>query len=142
MYSFKLCHYFKFVQVKSFTKFASICYPVCFTVSQYSTTPYIKNLNAWESQNTSTENMLFQLSSRKPTKEWKLLDTLAKVVHGLISKWKVLQLIVKIDGKHKCTAGGTWVLVGGIKYSCWYFLYGVKVQKSSLWENLNNIKEI
>ena len=38
MYSFKLCYYFKFIRVKSFTKFASICYPVCFTVFQYSIT--------------------------------------------------------------------------------------------------------
>ena len=44
MYSFKLCYYFKFIRVKSFTKFVSICYPVCFTVFQCSTTQS-NNLN-------------------------------------------------------------------------------------------------
>ena len=38
MYSFKLSYYFKFIQGKLFTKFAWICYPVYFTVFQYSTT--------------------------------------------------------------------------------------------------------
>ena len=39
MYSFKLCYYFKCIRVISFAKFLSICYPVCFTVFQYSISP-------------------------------------------------------------------------------------------------------
>ena len=38
-------------------------------------------------------------------------DALAKIVHGLISLWKVLQVIIKIDGEHKGSPEGnigTW----------------------------------
>lgn len=53
----------------------------------------MKNLNARESQKTSTGNMF---TRRKPFKEQKLLDTiliaLAKVVDGLMSGGKSLNL--------------------------------------------------
>ena len=50
MYSIKLCYYFKFFRVKSFTEFALICYPVCFTVfnipqHQEKVCSYAKELN-------------------------------------------------------------------------------------------------
>ena len=63
-------------------------------------------------------------------------DSMAKVTHGLMSEWKVLQLIVKIEVKHRSAPEGTWVPIGGIQISCFYFLYGVKFHKSSLWEKI------
>ena len=41
-------------------------------------------------------------------------DTIAKVVHGMMSEWKVLPFIVKIDRKHRGAGKGPWVPVGGI----------------------------
>ena len=56
----------------------------------------MKNLNARESQKTSTGNMSLQFTRRKPIKEQKLLDTiliaLAKVVDGRMSGGKSLNL--------------------------------------------------
>ena len=63
-------------------------------------------------------------------------DTMAKVVHGLISEWKVLQVRVKIDGKHGSAPGGTLVSVAGIEISCFNFFYGVKVHENSVWEKI------
>ena len=63
-------------------------------------------------------------------------DTIAKVVHGMMSEWKVLPLIVKIDRKHRGAGKGPWVPVGGIEISCNYFLYWVKVHKSSVSEKI------
>ena len=59
-------------------------------------------------------------------------DTLAKVVHGLMSEWKVFQVIATIDGKHIGAPEETWVPVGGINMTFFYLLYGVKVHKSSV----------
>ena len=39
---------------------------------------------------------------------------------------------VKIDGKSENAPKGTWLFVGRIEVPCFYFLYGVKVRKSSL----------
>ena len=44
-----------------------------------------------------------------------IFDTMVKVVQGLILKCKVLQVIVKIDGKHRDPPEGNMRLpVGGI----------------------------
>ena len=59
-------------------------------------------------------------------------DGLAKVRHGLMLEWKVLQIIPKIDGKHRCAPKGTWLSVGDIEISCIYFFYGKKVHISSV----------
>lgn len=48
-------------------------------------------------------------------------DALGKIVHGLMSEWKIYQVIAKIDGKRRGAAERTWVLVGGIK--CIAFVY-------------------
>ena len=43
---------------------------------------------------------------------------------------------VKIDGKYKSAPEGAWLFVGRIKIPCFYFLYEVKVRKSSLRKNI------
>lgn len=53
-----------------------------------------------------------------------ILDALAKAVHGLLSWWKVLHVIAKIDGKHRDTPEATWMFGGGIEIPCIYFFYG------------------
>ena len=59
-------------------------------------------------------------------------NTLAKVVHGLMSEWEVQQVTAKIDGRHRDASGGTWVPVAGIEIPCIEPLYGAKTQKSSV----------
>ena len=59
-------------------------------------------------------------------------DALAKLVHGLMSEWKVLQVIVKTTWKHRCALKGTWVHDGEIGIPCIYFLCGVQVHESSV----------
>ena len=66
-------------------------------------------------------------------------DTLTKVVHGMISKWKIFKLIVKLIGskemhqkEHHCL----WV----DRCLVLLFLHGVKVYKSSVWEKSSNVK--
>ena len=51
-----------------------------------------------------------------------------------MSERKVLQVITKIDGKYRATSEGIWVTGGGIEISCVYFLYEVRVHKSSVRE--------
>ena len=61
----------------------------------------MKNVNAWESQKTSTE--LYYFSWLEDDQRMKIIrqipDVLAKVIHRLILKWNILQMIVKTDGK-------------------------------------------
>ena len=59
-------------------------------------------------------------------------DTLIKVGHELMSEGKVLQVIVKIDVKHRGAAEGSWLSVGKIEIPCFCFLYVGKVHKSSV----------
>lgn len=113
---------------------------------------YVKNLSAWETQNTSIVDMLFQFTSKKTNQSMEvighILDALTSVwfslselkqhvyypgimglpsielVHGLMSKWKVLEVIVKIDGENRGTTVGTWVLVGKIEIFGIFFCLG------------------
>ena len=39
--------------------------------------------------------------------------TFLKTVYGLMPEWKVLQVLIKIQGKHRVTPKGTWVLASG-----------------------------
>ena len=71
-----------------------------------------------------------------------VLDALAKVNDELMSKWKSPQLTVKFDEKHKVAPKGTEVPVGGIEISWFYFLYGVKIRKSSAWEKIKQCERI
>ena len=48
----------------------------------------------------------------------------------------VLQVIAKIDGKHRRAPEIRSVLVVGNEVFCYYFLYGVKVHKSSVSEKI------
>ena len=61
----------------------------------------MKNVNAWESQKTSTE--LYYFSWLEDKQRMKIIrqipDVLAKVIHRLILKMNILQMIVKTDGK-------------------------------------------
>ena len=43
---------------------------------------------------------------------------------------------VKINGKNKSALEEAWLFVGRIKIPCFYFLYGLKVRKSSLRKNI------
>ena len=49
---------------------------------------------------------------------------------------RFFQVKVKIDGKYKSASEGAWLFVGRIKIPCFYFLYEVKVRKSSLRKNI------
>ena len=69
-------------------------------------------------------------------------NTLAKIVHGMMSEWMVLQVRAKTDGKHKGVAEGAWVSIGEIQVSCFYFLYAVKVYKFMYEKKPNNMKKI
>ena len=40
-----------------------------------------------------------------------------------MSKWKILQVTVKIDGKLRGAPKGTWSPVGRIEIPCFYFLW-------------------
>ena len=53
-------------------------------------------------------------------------DTMAITVHGLMSKWKSLPLLVKNEEKHRGTP----------EWTIFTFLYGVKVHKSSVLEKI------
>ena len=68
-------------------------------------------------------------------------DALAKLVHGVMSEWKILQMIDKIDEKHKIAPEGTCMPGGGIGIACIYILYGAKIQKKCM-KILNNLKDI
>ena len=59
-------------------------------------------------------------------------DALAKLVHGVMSEWKILQMIDKIDEKHKIAPEGTCMPGGGIGIACIYILYGAKIYKTNL----------
>ena len=59
-------------------------------------------------------------------------DTLAKVIDGLTSEWKALQMIDKTDRKDRVAPEGTWVHGGGIEIPCIYFLYWAKVHESNV----------
>lgn len=48
----------------------------------------------------------------------------------------VLQVIAKIDGKHRRAPKVTSGLVVGNEVFCYYFLYGVKFYKSSVSEKI------
>ena len=63
-------------------------------------------------------------------------DALAKLVHGVMSEWKILQMIDKIDEKHKIAPEGTCMPGGGIGIVCIYILYGAKNYKTNLWEKI------
>ena len=71
-----------------------------------------------------------------------ILNTLAKIVHGMMSEWMVLQVRAKTGGKHKGAAEGAWVSIGEIQVSCFYFLYAVKVYKFMYEKKSNNVKKI
>ena len=62
--------------------------------------------------------------------------TISKAVHGVMSEWKVLQVISKIDGKHGRAPEGTSALVVANEIFYYYFLYKVKVHKSSVSEKI------
>ena len=63
--------------------------------------------------------MSFQFTRRKPIKERKILghipDPLTKIVDRLMSKWKNLQVIDKVDVKNRVSSKGTRVPGGGIE---------------------------
>ena len=44
--------------------------------------------------------------------------SLTKAGHSLMSEWKVLQVIVKFDGKHRGAPEGTWLPVDRIEIPC------------------------
>ena len=50
--------------------------------------------------------------------------TLIKVGHRLMSAWKILQVIVKFDGKRRGALEGTWLPDGRIEIPCFYFFIG------------------
>ena len=66
----------------------------------------------------------------------RILDALTNTIYGLMSRWKVLQVIIKIDGKHQGGPEETWVAGGGIEILCIYFFYGAKVRKNSVREKI------
>ena len=69
-------------------------------------------------------------------------DTLAKIVHGVMSEWMVLQVRAKTDAKHNGAAERAWVSIGEIEIPCCYFLYAVKVYKFMYEKKSNNVKNI
>ena len=89
--------------------------------------PSAKNLNVWENQKTSTVNMLFQFTWRKPIQElklaWQIPDAL---VNGRrwTSKWKILHVINKIGDKHKVATEEMWVLLIELRFSTFIFSMG------------------
>ena len=48
--------------------------------------------------------------------------TLIKVGHRLMWAWKIMQVIVKFDGKHRGALEGTWLPDGRIEIPCFIFL--------------------
>ena len=74
------------MRVKSFTKFTSICYPICFTVFQYSTTPS-------KHRNSTLELQLpdkFSLSGAHTI--WVLNKMIVKVRLIFLVKYKVIKI--------------------------------------------------
>ena len=61
-----------------------------------------------------------------------ILDALTELVHELMSKWKVLQVKVKIDGRHRGAPMGTWIPAGGTEIPWFYSMYVEKVYKSRI----------
>ena len=68
---------------------------------------------------------------------------LSKVVHGLMAEWKILQVILKHDGRCRGAANGTWVLVVGTEINCTYFFCtGLRFTKVTYEKKLNTVKKI
>ena len=65
-----------------------------------------------------------------------------KVVHELMVKWKVLQVIANIDQKYRGKSEGTWVSVSGIEIPTFTFCGGKKLMKEVYQRKLNNVKKI
>ena len=63
-----------------------------------------------------------------------LPDALAKTGHGLMSEWKVLQVKVKANGKHRDAPEGTWEPRCGIDLPCNYLIYGANGAR--VWEKI------
>ena len=65
---------------------------------------------------------------------------MAKVVQewclGLMSDWKVLQIITEIYRKNKGVQEGTFVRGGGIEIRCIHFLYEAKIYEINAWEKI------
>ena len=67
---------------------------------------------------------------------------MVKVVHGLVSEWKVHQVIAKNDGKHRAAPLVTWMPVSGIEISCISFFIGQRLIKVVCERKLNIVKNI
>ena len=50
-------------------------------------------------------------------------EPLAKIIYPLMKSWKVYEITCTITGQSKNAPEGTWVLGGGTKLPCCYFLY-------------------
>ena len=96
-------------------------------------------MRTYEGQKTSKKEHVVSFHLKETNQKMIVIgnipDTLAKLVHGLMSDWKVLQVIANTDGKHRDAPERTWVLVGGTEITNIYFLYGIKVHESSMREN-------
>lgn len=85
----------------------------------------MKVLNAWESENQLNQHVLsiyLKKTIQRMKIIWHIPDALAKVVDGMMSERKVLQVIDKIDNKKQRTAPeGTWVSAGQIEIPSFIF---------------------
>ena len=68
-------------------------------------------------------------------------DVLAKLVDGLMLKWRTTQVIDKSNGKHRDAPWETQLSGSGILIPWIYILYGAKIQKKCM-KILNNLKDI
>ena len=59
-------------------------------------------------------------------------EDVAKVVHEMMSKWRIPPVIDKIDEEHRDTPEKAWVSGDGIAIICIYILNGAKVYKRNV----------
>ena len=92
-----------------------------------------------ESENEHSEHVI-SVYSKKTNLGMKIIrqisDALAKVVDGLMSGWKAIQVIIKTDTKHRIAPEETWVSGGEIKFPCIHILYEAKVHKSHVLQKI------
>ena len=69
-------------------------------------------------------------------------EPLAKILYPLMKSWKVYEITCTITGQSKKAPEGTWVLGGGIKLPCRYFLYGSKIRKREVRKCIKDKYEI
>ena len=98
------------------------------------------SLNAWESQNTSSVNILLQFTWRKQIKEWTLLNTF--LIFALMSGQKVPHVMVKVDGKDRDKSEKHGCLLVGFRLPAIMFCMEKGFKKVVYEENSNNLKEI